>query len=284
MKKITLLVAIFAAFTMNAQIFFDDFNGEITDSTTFDKWDSIDFDGDGNFWEVTDMLAYATTDAPLHPMQTQAADSDSWEGDPFTPDNWLVTKDPIDLTGATGTTISFMVGTYQTNGTFIDDKYSVYLTPTNDIVDLLIATPIDTRLVSDDVTAASGDGSDSAALVTIDASAFDGQMVYLTFRHFDSVDINSVLLDDITVDGALGVTDESFNNFNYYINANSQLVLSASTSLENVQLFNLLGQQVVSQRLSNTNETIDIASFESGIYVAKVSIEGRTKSFKIVKN
>lgn len=284
MKKIIFLVAIFAAFTMNAQVFFDDFNGEITDSVTFDQWESIDFDGDGNFWEVADMLAYATTDAPLHPMQTQVADSDSWEGSAFTPDNWLITKDPIDLTSVTGTTISFMVGTYQTNGTFIDDKYSVYLSELNDPSDLLGESPIVTKLVSDDVTAASGDGSDSAALISIDASDFDGQMVYLIFRHFDSVDINSVLLDDITVEGTLGLTDESFNNFNYYINANSQLVLSASTSLENIELYNLLGQQVVSQRLSSTNETINLASLNSGIYIVKVSIEGNTKTFKIVKN
>ena len=280
MKKITLLVAIFAAFTMNAQIFFDDFNAEVIDATTFDQWDAIDFDADGENWEVFD------ADATGYPwlMTGLGVDSDSWEGAPFTPDNWLVTKDPIDLTGVTGTTISFIVGTYQTNGTFIDDKYSIYLTTSNDIVDLLVATPVNTRLVSDDVTAAAGDGSDSSALVTIDASAFDGQMVYLTFRHFDSVDINSVLLDDITVDGILGLTDESFNSFNYYINANSQLVLSASTSLENVQLYNLLGQQVVSQRLSTTNETVNIASLDSGIYIVKVNIEGRTKSFKIVKN
>lgn len=284
MKKITLLAAIFAVFTMNAQIFFDDFNEEPTDAITFDKWESIDFDGDGNFWEVADMLAYATTDAPLHPMQTQVADSDSWEGSAFTPDNWLVTKDPIDLTSVSGSTLSFMVGTYQTNGTFIDDKYSIYLTESNDIGDLIVETPLDTRLVSDDVTAASGDGSDSAALVSIDISAFDGQMVYLSFRHFDSIDINSVLLDDITVDGALGITDETFNNFNYYINANSQLILSANSTIDSLQFFNLLGQQVVSKKLSNSNEIIDIASLNSGIYIVKVSIEGKTKTFKIVKN
>ncbi len=283
MKKITLLAALLVAFSMNAQIFFDDFNGEATDAITFEKWESIDFDGDGNYWEVADMLDYATNNAPLHPMQTQAADSDSWEGSAFTPDNWLITKDPIDLSGSTGSALSFVVGTYQTNGTFIDDKYSIYLSEFNSVVDLLGETPIDTRLVSDDCTAASGDGADSAATVNIDISAFDGQMVYLAFRHFDSIDINSVLLDDITVTGTLGVTDVAFNGFNYYVDANNILNLSANTSLENVQLYNLLGQQVVSQSLSNKNATINLESFETGIYIARVSIEGTTKSFKVIK-
>ncbi len=281
MKKITLLAAVFAAFTMNAQIFFDDFNGETLDAITFDKWDSIDNDGDGNFFEVFDSANVGDGVSSL--FTGFGADSDSWEGSPLTPDNFLVTKDPIDLTNSSSTEISFIVGTYQTNGNFIDDKYSVYMTASNQISDILAATPIDTRLVSDDVTASAGDGSDSAAMVTIDASAYDGQVVYLSFRHFDSVDINSVLLDDITVDGILGVTDETFNNFNYFVDASNNLNLSANSSFENVQIFNILGQQVVSQRLSNTNEVVELSSFNTGIYIVKVSIEGKSKSFKIIK-
>ncbi|MFK5983479.1 MAG: T9SS type A sorting domain-containing protein [Flavobacteriaceae bacterium] len=281
MKKITLLAAIFTAFSMNAQIFFDDFNTEVVDAITFDKWESIDQDGDGNFFEVFD--AANVGDGVSSLFTGFGADSDSWNGDPLTPDNFLVTKDPIDLTNSSSTEISFLVGTYQVNGTFIDDKYSVYMTVSNQISDILAATPIDTRLVSDDVTASAGDGSDSAALVTIDASAFDGQVVYLSFRHFDSVDINSVLLDDITVDGILGLTDETFNGFNYFVDANNNLNLSANSSLESVQIFNVLGQQVVSQRLSNTNEIVEISSFDTGIYIVKVSIEGQTKTFKIIK-
>lgn len=279
MKKITLLAALFAVFTMNAQIFFDDFNSEIVDETTFAQWDAIDQDGDGENWEVFD--ADATGYAWL--MTGLGADSDSWEGAPFAPDQYLITKDPIDLTGVTGTTLSFIVGTYQTNGTFLDDKYSVYMTPTNNIDDILAATPITTRLISDDMTGDVEDGSASSALLFFDVSEYDGQMVYLSFRHFDSIDVNSVLLDDITVDGTLGITDESFNGFNYYVDYYNVLNLSANSALQQVVIFNALGQQVVSQKLSNTNETINLASLETGIYVAKVSIEGNTKSFKIIK-
>tara|TARA_R110002073_G_scaffold222650_1_gene382821 strand:- start:1135 stop:1962 length:828 start_codon:yes stop_codon:yes gene_type:complete len=85
-------------------------------------------------------------------------------------------------------------------------------------------------------------------------------------------------------EGVLSLQDEYFNDFNYYIDTNSQLVLNASTSLENIQLYNLPGQQVISKKLSNTNETINIESLDTGIYIAKVSIQGKSKSFKIVKN
>ena len=85
-------------------------------------------------------------------------------------------------------------------------------------------------------------------------------------------------------EGVLSLQDQYFNDFNYFVDANSQLVLKASISLENIKLFNLLGQEVFSKSLSNKNETINIESLDTGIYIAKVSIQGKSKSFKIVKN
>ncbi len=282
MKKITMLAALFAVFSMNAQIFFDDFNAEPTDAIVYTNWDSIDQDGDGNFWEVADMLTYATGNAPAHPMQSQAADSDSWEGTAFTPDNYLITKDPIDLTNVTGTTINYVVGSYQTNGSFIADKYSVYLTTSNDPTVIETETPITTRTVGDDAPCDQADGSASAASISLDASAFDGMVVYLTFRHYDTVDENSVIIDDVEVDGVLSVGDESFNNFNYFI-ANNVLNLTASTSMDSVIIHNVIGQQVMDRQLSSTSEAIDISALKSGIYLATVSIEGARKTIKFVR-
>jgi len=281
MKNIILLAIILIAGTTNAQIFFDDFNAEVVDSIIFANWDSIDEDGDGNFWEVFDSAVVGDGVSSL--FTGFGADSDSWEGAPFTPDNFLITKDPLDLTNASGTTITYLVGTYQTNGTFIDDKYSIYLTEFPRVADIIAATPVVTKLVSDDVTASAGDGSDSAAQVVVDASAYDGMVVYLTFRHYDSVDINSVLLDDISVDATLGVRDESFHDFTYYVDINNQLVLHANVPLDDLQLFNIIGQEVIYQNLVNTTETIDLSSLQTGVYIAKISIDGATRSVRILK-
>jgi hypothetical protein len=280
MKKITFLAAFFAAFAMNAQIFFDDFNNETLDSTDFALWDNFDQDGDGNFWEVFDTANIGTAGSIMTGL---GADSDSWEGTAFTPDNYLITKLPLDLTTATVSTLTFKVGTYQTSGLFIADKYSVYLSETNNPLLILISDPVITRLVSDDVTADNPDGSASAAEVTVDISAFDGQEVYLTFRHYDTNDENSVLIDDVLVEGSLAVTDQTFNSFKHYVNANDELHLSANTEMESLVLYNVLGQQVISQKLSNTNEIVNISSLNTGLYIATVSIDGNTKSFKIAK-
>jgi len=278
MKKITFLAAFLVVFSMNAQIFFDDFNSEVVDEITFTNWLSLDEDGDSNFWEVFD------ADGTAYPwlMSGLGADSDSWEGAPFEPDNYLITIDPIDLTGVTGTMITYLVGTYQTNGMFIDDLYSIYMSTSNSVVDILAEGPIETYLVSDHVTASAGDGSDSAAEVTVDASAYDGQIVYLTFRHYDSIDVNSVLLDDVTVDGVLAVGDESLQALAYSVNAN-ELSLRNNLPLENIQIYNVLGQEVLSQKLFNTVETVNISALTSGVYLANVTADGQSRTIRILK-
>ena len=280
MKKITFLVAcLLASVAVNAQAFTEDFEGEVVDATTFTNWDNIDEDGDGEFWEVADMEGYA----PAHPMQSLVADSDSWEGTAFSPDNYLITSEPIDLTSYSGTSITYTVGTYQTNGTFISDKYSIYMATGNGVGDFLNETPIVTKLVGDDCPSDEEDGSASAATLTVDASAYDGQVVYLCFRHYDTTDENSVLIDDIIVDGTLSVGEEIFNGFNYFVDNNSQLQLRANNVMSEVALYNLLGQQVIVNKLNDTNAAVNMANLTSGVYIATVSIDGQNKSFKIVK-
>tara|TARA_B100000508_G_scaffold139413_1_gene137719 strand:- start:617 stop:1471 length:855 start_codon:yes stop_codon:yes gene_type:complete len=283
MKKITLLAALLVAFGMNAQIFSDDFETDVIDATTFNNWTSLDEDGDGEFWEVADMATYAATDAPAHPMQSNAADSDSWEGTPFSPDNFLITTTPIDLTNYSGTSVTFTVGTYQTNGSFIADKYSVYMSTSNTPADIIAETPLTTRTVGDDCPSDQADGSASAATLTIDASAYDGQVVYLTFRHYDTTDENSVLIDDVVVDGTLAVGDESFSNFFYVMDSNNQLKISANNPFEGIEVYNMLGQLSVAKTLSSNVEVVDLSALTSGVYIAKVSVEGQSRSIKIVK-
>jgi len=105
-----------------------------------------------------------------------------------------------------------------------------------------------------------------------------------------SITIKDYAINTIANEGLLagetttaGVTDNNFEGFNYFV-SNNQLNLSANTSMEKVSVHNTLGQQVVSQKLSNTNETVELSGLQSGIYIATVSIDGASKSFKIVKN
>ncbi|PHS68449.1 MAG: hypothetical protein COB12_00950 [Flavobacterium sp.] len=84
-------------------------------------------------------------------------------------------------------------------------------------------------------------------------------------------------------DGVLGVNDNSFNNFSYYVDANNALNLKTDLQFENITIFSISGQQVINQKLSSNEGTISISNLQQGVYIARVSIEGNTKTFKIIK-
>jgi len=86
-----------------------------------------------------------------------------------------------------------------------------------------------------------------------------------------------------TNDEPLSTFDFSATNFNYFVDNNNYLNLSADQQLDNVSLHNLLGQQVLSQKLSAQDEQINLNALSSGVYLAKVQIKGATKTFKIMK-
>ncbi|MCF6306569.1 MAG: choice-of-anchor J domain-containing protein [Flavobacteriaceae bacterium] len=263
MKKITLLAAIFAVFTMNAQVFIDDFeDGDISD------WILLDEDGDTfNFF-------------PTAFDGNNAMSSQSWDTNagPLTPNNYAISQE-IDVTSITGLTLDYEVGGQ--DPLWSAEVYTIYVSTGSTIADFenTAITVSFNEDLGDDPLAAGAYVSRN-----LDVSALDGATsVYIAVRHHDVTDQFVINFDNISLDGILSVGDNAFQGFNYFIDSNSILNLSASTSLENVEIFNLLGQQVVSQKLSNTNETVNIASFETGIYIAKVSIDGQYKSFKFIK-
>lgn len=282
MKKITLLVTLLVTLTMNSQIFIEDFEAETADAVTFSQWESLDIDGDNEFFEVTDVAGFSIEASPLEGL---VADSDSWEEPfPFTPNNWLILSEPIDLAGVSDASLIFTIGTFQIAGTYLEDRLQVYVSTTNNPADILLDTPVFDQTVGD-VTPADNGGENSAANITpIDLSAFAGQQVYIAFRHFDSIDVNSVLIDNIILDGTLSTDEFSTTNFTQYFNVNSsELRLNATVPMQNVRLFNTLGQEVVNKILSNTEETINLSNISSGMYIAQVAIGNTTETFKFIK-
>ncbi len=285
MKKITLLLFSLLALTLNAQVtvFTDDFEAETVDAVTYTNWISTDDDADGNFWEVADVNA---SGLGLSLLVGLMVDSDSWEANvPFSPNNYLTTTNPLDLTNIGSTMLTYTVGTYQTSGAFIADQYSIYLTTSNAVVDINAATPVTTRLVSDDVAADSGDGANSASVVNIDVSMYDGQIVYLTFRHFGTFDENSVLIDDVTVEGiVLSVEEFELNQITHTFNQDSKiLTLESQKVLKSISIYNILGQETLKVDLNNTRSELNLSTLQAGIYIAKIiGNNNATKTIKLV--
>lgn len=96
---------------------------------------------------------------------------------------------------------------------------------------------------------------------------------------------NLLMILNIIVDETLSVDEFESNSFSYsYNKTTDQLSLESSNlPFDDITMYNIHGQEVVSKALSNQNEVIDISSLTDGVYLATVNINGSSKTIKILK-
>jgi hypothetical protein len=87
-----------------------------------------------------------------------------------------------------------------------------------------------------------------------------------------------------TNDEPLSTDGFDIDKFDYFVDAQNRLNLTSNENLSSVKLYNMLGQEVLSEKLSNPNETIDINGLNSGAYLGQVQINNNTETFKFIKN
>ena len=113
----------------------------------------------------------------------------------------------------------------------------------------------------------------------------------LAFRYFvanggpSGTSSNYIGIDNLTVTSPLSVDEFNLNSFTNFYNKDSDILTltSVSSAFSSVEIYNLLGQNVMSKMLSNTAETVELSSLQDGVYIVKVSINGNSKSFKLLK-
>ncbi|MES2410431.1 MAG: T9SS type A sorting domain-containing protein [Bacteroidota bacterium] len=83
----------------------------------------------------------------------------------------------------------------------------------------------------------------------------------------------------------LGNNEFDSSAFNFYPNPTSD-ILTLTSKLADVKLdvFNTLSQKIESRILENGGNTISLSNLSSGIYLFQLSLDGKTKIYKIVKN
>ena len=94
----------------------------------------------------------------------------------------------------------------------------------------------------------------------------------------------SYYFDDVKLNTNLSLQNFLNDKINIFPNpANDLITISSDNLIEAISLYNVLGQEVISSRPNNNNQTIDIASLNSGVYIIKTTIAGATSSSRIVK-
>lgn len=294
-KKITLVAALFATIAMNAQIWEEGFEGgdfNDFDFETINGWTQHDLDGDTTYGSVTyDFTneSYIGTAIVFNPSMTDpdASTEPDWQvrsgdrglwmfastgdvsGAPLN-DDYIITPQ-IDLSTASGSFFTFFAKSITDN--FGLERFEVLLSTTGTEV-----ADFTEDIGGGELQAPTG----AYEAYNIDISAYDGEQVYIAI-HYVAQDSFILQMDDFSVqEGALGLGDNAFEGFQHAVTAND-LVLRAASQLEEVAVYNVLGQQVLAQRLNAAQANVNIANLTQGVYIVRVMVEGQAKSFKIVK-
>lgn len=101
-----------------------------------------------------------------------------------------------------------------------------------------------------------------------------------------SSDLGTVYYDNLYLhkNTVLGTSNFEISNVRLYPNpVTNVLNIEAALNIEKVSVYNLLGQEVISQTPNSELVVLNVASLKVGIYVVKTTIDGKVSSKKFVK-
>ena len=88
---------------------------------------------------------------------------------------------------------------------------------------------------------------------------------------------------DITC--VLGTNDNTIEGFSFYPNpATDAINLNSTENIERVTIYNILGQKVIDQDINTTSSQLNVSNLVTGAYLMQVSVDGKTATYKVLKN
>ena len=178
MKKLSvvLVLLVLASVLMGQVLLQEGFEG-----ATFPPagWTMIDADGDGHNWISWDVAGTAHTGAKSAASQSYI----NYVGE-LTPDNYLITPQ-LTMPAAGETQLLYYVAAQDAE--WPEEKYSVMVSTTTPVAASF--TAIYTETLTSNVW----------TLKTIDLSAYNGQSIYIAFRHWDCTDMFMMKIDEVIV-------------------------------------------------------------------------------------
>ncbi len=184
MKKIYFLVALLFAISFNAQTYYS----QNWNTAGLNGWTNTDLNNDTYVWSNLNAGGINAAFGSGSIVSFSYIDAIN---SAVTPNN-LITSPLIDLTAATASNLKLNFD-LATHPSWPAEKYSIYITTTNVASSIIATTPVYTETVS-------GGGFLSRS---IDLSAFAGQQVYISFRHYECTDQYFLVIDNVVVKNLL---------------------------------------------------------------------------------
>jgi len=93
--------------------------------------------------------------------------------------------------------------------------------------------------------------------------------------------IDNVLFVDLIIDA---IDDFSAANFKLFPNPVSDVLqIQSAAVISEIEVYNMLGKQVLAATPNAISPSIDMSALSSGVYLIAVTIDGTSKTFKVVK-
>lgn len=107
--------------------------------------------------------------------------------------------------------------------------------------------------------------------------------VYVTSNCGDDENITSDVVT-FTTEPTSSVGDFNLAELTVYPNpVSSDLNINASKVIEDVEIYNILGQRILKIMPTKSGTTIDVRDLSSGVYILKVTMEGAVNTVKFIK-
>lgn len=109
---------------------------------------------------------------------------------------------------------------------------------------------------------------------------------YIQVWNDDSVDRGGSSWFDLTVqDVSLSTQEFQLEEVKLFPNpVNDVLHIQSNSIIENVEIYNLLGQRIKAFTFESNNNTIDMSALTDGIYLVQLSMNGNELTYKVIKN
>ena len=186
----------------------------------------------------------------------------------------------IEVRTANATNTTFDTNVYQTGQTYLVVVGYAFnaATGSDDVVSLWVNPVV-------------GSPEPAATITDTHAATDLNNVSYFFLRQDSATETPTVQIDELRIGTAwadvvpatAGLTDNNINGLTMYPNplkGNTLFLTSTANAAMSVQIFDLLGKEVLKSDV--INNTVNVSKLNSGVYVVKITEEGKTATRKLV--